>query len=61
MATPKKASRELKAVLGRNALRKKLLGFGTFATTKVEPSGKTYRRAAGRRAGRVAANEGWGG
>lgn len=43
------AMREEKVLIGLNYLKKRLLGMGVFATTKVMPSGKLYRRAAGRK------------
>lgn len=46
----RKATAEEKAVIGRNPLKRILLGMGSYATTKVMPNGKAYCRAAGRRA-----------
>lgn len=45
----RKATAEEKAVIGRNQLKRMLLGMGSYATTKLQPNGKAYRRAAGRK------------
>ena len=50
----RKATAEEKAVIGRNQLKRMLLGMGKYATNKVQPNGKVYCRAAGRQSVRAA-------